>query len=125
MAAGLAMLNAVSEPGFYDKLTEKTSKLVDGIKAAADEEGIPLAVNQVGAMFGFFFTKEDNISKYAQVVECDMPRFRAFYHAMLEEGVYLAPSAFEAGFVSNAHDDAEIETTIAAAKRVFNKLANQ
>ena len=123
MAAGLAMLNAVSKPGFYDALSKQTEKLVNGLKSAAQEAGVPMSFNQVGAMFGFFFTDEEQVSRYEQVMKCDMPKFRAFYHAMLNEGVYLAPSAFEAGFVSSAHTDAEIEATIEAAKKVLKSLA--
>jgi glutamate-1-semialdehyde 2,1-aminomutase len=123
MAAGLAMLNAVAEPGFYETLTQQTTKLVAGLKSAAKDAGIAMSFNQVGAMFGFFFTDDEQISYYEQVMACDLPRFKSFYHAMLEEGVYLAPSAFEAGFVSRAHSDTEIETTINAAKRVLKKMA--
>lgn len=122
MAAGLAMLEAVSQPGFFDSLGQKTAKLVNGLKAEADQAGIPFTFNQIGGMFGFFFTSEKNITTYEQVMACDQERFKRFYHAMLEEGVYLAPSAFEAGFVSSAHGDKEINATIEAAKRVFAKL---
>lgn len=123
MAAGLAMLNAISEPGFYEALSLQTTKLVDGLKAAAKEAGVPMTFNQVGAMFGFFFTEAEQVSRFDQVMECDLPRFKAFYHAMLEEGVYLAPSAFEAGFVSSAHSDKEIEATVEAARKVLKSLA--
>ena len=122
MAAGLAMLGSVSTPGFYEKLTEQTSKLVDGLRAAASDAGIPMSFNQVGSMFGFFFSEEPQISYYEQVVNCDIERFQSFYHAMLEEGVYLAPSAFEAGFVSSCHDDTVIAQTIEAARRALAKL---
>lgn len=123
MAAGLAMLNAISKPGFYEALTKQTEKLVEGLKGAAEEAGVPMCFNQVGAMFGFFFTDDKDVSRYEQVMKCDMSRFRAFYHAMLEEGVYLAPSAFEAGFVSSAHSDAEIQATVNAARTVLKSLA--
>lgn len=122
MAAGLAMLEAVSKPGFYDTLGAKTSSLVNGMKQAADESNIPFTFNQLGGMFGFFFSKEQKITSYQQVMECDLARFKKFYHAMLKEGVYLAPSAFEAGFVSMAHGDVEIDKTIEAARRVFKSL---
>jgi len=122
MAAGLAMLEAISQPGFYQDLTATTTKLVTGLKAAADEANIPMVFNQVGAMFGFFFTEDAAINLYDQVVQCDIARFKKFYHAMLEEGVYLAPSAFEAGFVSSTHTDTEITATIEAAKKVFKTL---
>jgi len=122
MAAGLAMLEAISQPGFYRDLTATTTKLVKGLKAAADEANIPMVFNQVGAMFGFFFTEDASISLFDQVMQCDITRFKKFYHAMLQEGIYLAPSAFEAGFVSSAHGDEEIAATIEAAKKVFKTL---
>jgi glutamate-1-semialdehyde 2,1-aminomutase len=122
MAAGLAMLDAVSQPGFYDKLGQKTAKLVNGLQMAADEANIPFTFNQLGGMFGFFFTKETKVSRYQQVMACNLARFKKFYHAMLKEGVYLAPSAFEAGFVSMAHSEVEIDKTIEAARRVFKTL---
>ena len=122
MAAGLAMLEAVSEPGFFDTLGKKTAKLVNGLKAVADQANIPFTFNQVGGMFGFFFTDAPNVSTYEQVMACDQERFKKFYHGMLNEGVYLAPSAFEAGFVSMAHTDTEINATIEAAKKVFASL---
>ena len=122
MAAGLAMLNAVSEPGFFDLLGEKTAKLVNGLQAVADQANIPFTFNQLGGMFGFFFTEEKVITRYEQVMACDLEKFKKFYHGMLAEGVYLAPSAFEAGFVSMAHTDKEIDATIAAAKKVFAQL---
>ncbi|MDX1498028.1 MAG: glutamate-1-semialdehyde 2,1-aminomutase [Salinisphaeraceae bacterium] len=123
MAAGLAMLEQVSQPGFYEALTGTTEKLVQGIVEAASRHGIVLQSNQVGSMFGLFFTEQAPVSYYQQVVDCDMDRFRAFYHGMLEEGVYLAPSAFEAGFVSSTHGDAEVAATITAADKVFTRLA--
>jgi glutamate-1-semialdehyde 2,1-aminomutase len=122
MAAGLAMLEAVSQPGFFDALGQKTAKLVNGLKAVADQAKIPFCFNQIGGMFGFFFTEEQTITSYEQVMACDQERFKKFYHGMLAEGVYLAPSAFEAGFVSSAHTDTEINATIEAAKKVFAKL---
>ena len=122
MAAGLAMLDAVSQPGFFDALGQKTAKLVNGLKAVADQANIPFTFNQIGGMFGFFFTEEQSISSYEQVMACDQERFKKFYHGMLAEGVYLAPSAFEAGFVSSAHTDVEINATIEAAKKVFSTL---
>lgn len=122
MAAGLAMLDAVSQPGFYASLTQKAERLMQGFRDAAKEAGIPLTTNQVGGMFGFFFSDEPHISRFAQVTRCDLNRFQRFYHLMLEEGVYLAPSAYEAGFVSAAHGDAELEQSIAAARRAMKKL---
>ncbi|MFB3946232.1 glutamate-1-semialdehyde 2,1-aminomutase [Aeromonas veronii bv. sobria] len=123
MAAGLTMLDLLLEPGLYEQLSAKTAQVAEGLKAAAAKHGIPLVINYVGGMFGFFFTEENEITRYEQVTRCDMERFKRFYHLMLEEGVYLAPSAYEAGFLSLAHGDKEIEHTLAAAERSFAKLA--
>ncbi|MDO2947434.1 glutamate-1-semialdehyde 2,1-aminomutase [Aeromonas simiae] len=123
MAAGLAMLDLLEQPGLYEALNEKTARIAEGFKAAAAKHGIPLAINQVGGMFGFFFSSEPTITRFDQVTRCDMEQFKRFYHLMLEEGVYLAPSAYEAGFLSLAHGDKEIEHTLAAAERSFAKLA--
>ncbi|MCC5826728.1 glutamate-1-semialdehyde 2,1-aminomutase [Alkalimonas sp.] len=123
MAAGLAALNAIRQPGVYEALTEKTSQLVAGIKAAADKHGVPLATTQVGGMFGLFFTKVQAISNFAQATQCDIEAFKRFFHLMLNEGVYLAPSAYEAGFLSLAHSEADLAATIAAADRSFAQLA--
>ncbi|MFM5163841.1 glutamate-1-semialdehyde 2,1-aminomutase [Aeromonas rivipollensis] len=123
MAAGLTMLDLLLEPGLYEQLSAKTARVAEGLKAAAAKHGIPLAITYVGGMFGFFFTEETEITRYEQVTRCDMERFKRFYHLMLEEGVYLAPSAYEAGFLSLAHGDKEIEHTLAAADRSFAKLA--
>lgn len=125
MAAGLAMLNAIQQPGLYDELNGKCRRIADGLKLAAERNAIPLAVNQVGGMFGFFFTQEPEVSTFAQVSRCDMAAFRRFYHLMLDEGVYLAPSAYEAGFLSMAHGDKEIEETLLAAERSFAQLRNE
>ena len=122
MSAGLATLELISKPGFYESLSEKTGQLVNGVLEAAKANGIPLCSNQVGAMFGFFFSDEARISRYKQVTQCNIERFQRFYHAMLDEGVYLAPSAYEAGFVSSCHTSADIDATIAAADRVFKTL---
>lgn len=123
MAAGMAQLNLLREPGLYEALAAKTEKLALGLKAAADKVGVPMSVNYVGAMFGFFFTSEEKVTGYQQVTQCNMEQFNAFFHGMLEEGVNLAPSAFEAGFLSMAHSDADIDATIAAAERVLAKIA--
>ncbi|MDP4548252.1 glutamate-1-semialdehyde 2,1-aminomutase [Marinobacter sp. MDS2] len=122
MAAGLTTLNAISESGFHDRLIEKTNRVRDGIKAAADEAGIPLAVQSAGAMFGFFFTNESSVTSFAQVMECDAERFKKFFQGMLAEGVYLAPSAFEASFVCAALSEDDIEFTLAAARKVMTTL---
>ncbi|WP_107852017.1 glutamate-1-semialdehyde 2,1-aminomutase [Oceanimonas marisflavi] len=122
MAAGLATLNAISQPGVYEALEQKTQELVDGLQAAADRHGIAFTTNRVGAMFGFFFTEEKNISSYEQVTRCDLDAFKRFFHLMLDHGVYLAPSAFEAGFMSLAHGEQEIADTLAAADKAFAAL---
>lgn len=122
MAAGLKTLELISENNFFENLTAKTTMLVDGLKERAKAQAIALTTNQVGAMFGFFFSEEQQISNFAQVSDCDVERFKTFYHGMLQEGVYLAPSAFEAGFVSSAHSDEDINNTLDAAERVFAKL---
>ncbi|MGN6093706.1 MAG: glutamate-1-semialdehyde 2,1-aminomutase [Luteibacter jiangsuensis] len=121
MAAGLAMLRLIQAPGFHDDLAARTVRLTDGLLAAARDAGIPFSVNRVGAMFGLFFTA-DTVESYAQATAADVARFNQFFHGMLEHGVYLAPSAFEAGFMSSAHGDAEIDATIAAARAVFATL---
>ncbi len=122
MAAGLAMLNLISTPDFFTRLTARTKQLVDGLQAKAQTAGIPLAVNQVGGMFGLFFTDAPLVENFAQVTRCNVDRFRLFFHGMLEQGVYLAPSAYEAGFVSSAHGDKEIELTLQAAAKVLATL---
>lgn len=123
MSAGLAMLNAIEKPGFYDILTAKAEKLCQGLEALADNHGIALTTNQVGSMFGFFFSEEKNISRFDQVSRCNMDQFKAFFHGMLDEGVYLAPSAFETGFMCSAVSDEDIEFTLAAADKVMANLA--
>lgn len=122
MAAGLKTLELISEPGFYEKLSVQTAKLANGLKQRATDAGINLSVNIVGGMFGVFFSAEDNISHFSQVMNCDQERFKCFFHGMLEQGVYLAPSAFEAGFVSAAHSDEDIKKTLDAATTVFESL---
>ena len=122
MAAGLATLNIISQPGFYENLSAKTQTLVKGLEERAAKTNIPLTTNQAGAMFGFFFTEEKNITTFEQVSACDAERFQKFYHGMLEEGIYLAPSAYETGFVSSAHSDDDIAKTLDAAEKVFSTL---
>ncbi|MBD3612270.1 MAG: glutamate-1-semialdehyde 2,1-aminomutase [Hydrogenovibrio crunogenus] len=122
MTAGLKTLELISKPGFFEELEAKTTKLVNGLQKAADEAGIAFTTNQVGAMFGFFFSEEKDIRRFSQVAKGNMEQFKAFYHGMLDEGIYLAPSAFEAGFVSSAHTDQDIDDTIAAAKKVMATL---
>ncbi|ANE74479.1 glutamate-1-semialdehyde 2,1-aminomutase [Dickeya solani] len=122
MAAGFACLSEVAKPGVHQKLTELTTQLAEGLLAAAKTQQIPLVVNHVGAMFGIFFTDADRVTCYQDVLKCDVERFKRFFHMMLEEGVYLAPSAFEAGFMSLAHSQQDIEHTVDAARRCFAKL---
>ena len=122
MAAGLKTLELVSEPGFHAGLERSVNRLCDGIEQAAAAAGIPLSSNRVGGMFGLFFSSENPISRFDQVIASDQDRFKLFFHGMLERGIYLAPSAFEAGFVSSAHSDADIDDTIAAAAEVFRGL---
>ena len=122
MAAGLTMLKAVQESGFYEPLFAKTDALVKGLRERADAAGIPMTSNHVGTMFGVFFTEEKTITNYQQVMACDTDRFNKFFHGMLNEGVYLAPASYEAGFLSAAHTDQDINDTLAAAERVFKTL---
>ena len=122
MAAGLANLDLISQAGFYADIGSRVERLVNGIMAKAKEHNIPMTENHVGGMFGLFFCDDDKVSRFKQVVNGNVERFKQFYHGMLEEGIYLAPSAFEAGFVSSAHTDADIDATIEAAGRVLAKL---
>ena len=122
MAAGLAMLDIISADGFYPPIFEATTRLVNGIQAEADKAGIPLTTNHAGTMFGLFFTDEQHITNYDQVMNCDTERFNRFFHLMLEQGVYLAPASYEAGFVSACHCDNLIDQTIAAAAKAFAQL---
>ena len=122
MAAGLATLRACMQPGFYAGLEKKSNALMNGLGERAASAGIPLSTVVVGGMFGFFFTNEARVTSYKQATTCDIERFKKFFHGMLAEGVYLAPSAYEAGFVSSAHSEADINATLGAASRVFAKL---
>ena len=122
MAAGLAALNELTKPGIHDDLTAKAIRLCDGLEAAAKAADIPLTTNHVGGMFGFFFTDKASVNSFAEATACDVERFKKFYHLMLDKGVYLAPSAYEAGFVSTAHSDEDIAATIAAAGECFKAL---
>lgn len=123
MAAGHACLNVLIEKGNEKRLANTTKRLADGFKALADKHGIPLAVNQVGAMFGFFFIDQDTVTCYDDVTKCDIERFKRFFNLMLNKGVYLAPSAYEACFTSLAHNDKEIDATLEAADFAFATLA--
>jgi glutamate-1-semialdehyde 2,1-aminomutase len=125
MAAGLATLEGLSVPGFHARLAASTDRLVCGLEDAARRAGVPLATNHVCGMFGLFFTAARHVNSYAEATACDVERFKRFFHGMLAESVYLAPSAFEAGFISAAHTDADIDATVAAAARVFATLQRQ
>jgi glutamate-1-semialdehyde 2,1-aminomutase len=122
MIAGLKTLELISKDGFFNELENKTSKLLTGLQQAADEAGIDFTTNQVGAMFGFFFNKHKNISRFEQVSAGNLDQFKKFYHGMLAEGIYLAPSVYEAGFMSLSHTNADIEKTLQAAKKVMKTL---
>lgn len=122
MAAGYACLVEVAKPGVHQTLTHLTTRLAEGLRREATTAGIPLIINQVGGMFGLFFTDAPHVTTYQDVMGCDVERFKRFFHLMLEEGVYLAPSAFEAGFMSVAHSIEDIDHTITAAGRCFREL---
>ncbi len=122
MAAGLTMLEQISQPGFYEPLFAKTTQLVEGLQARADAAGIPFTTNHVGSMFGCFFTEEKQVTNYSQVMACNNDRFNKFFHGMLEAGVYLAPASYEAGFMSAAHTAEDIQFTLDAAEKVFATL---
>ena len=122
MAAGLSTLKLIQAPDFHKKLSATAKTLVEGLQQRADKAGIPLTTNQVGGMFGVFFTDEKQVTSFEQVSQCDQERFKKFFHGMLDEGIYLAPSSYEAGFVSAAHGEAEIQATLDAAEKVFATL---
>ena len=122
MAAGLTTLELITAPGFHERLAANTDTLIARLRAAAARSGITLATNHVCGMFGLFFTAEHTVDSFAKVMACDVERFRRFFHAMLDAGIYLAPSAFEAGFLSAAHSVADIDATVAAAEKIFPGL---
>jgi len=122
MAAGLTTLRLISRPGFHAELTGYTSRMLDGLQQRADAAGIPFVTTQAGGMFGLYFSGADDIVTFDDVMASDAQRFKQFFHLMLEGGVYLAPSAFEAGFTSIAHGDAELQITLDAAERAFAAL---
>jgi len=119
-ACGLATLKAISEPGFFDALSDRTRRLVAGLEQVAREEGVPFCGDSEGGMFGFFFLPQLP-QNYGQVMTTDGTRFNRFFHAMLDQGVYLAPALYEAGFVSGAHSDADLDATFAAARLAFRR----
>ena len=122
MAAGLANLELICQEGFFAALGETTERLTCGLQQAADAAGVPVLTTRVGGMFGLFFTDARKVVNFAEAGSCDTEAFKTFFHRMLERGVYLAPSAFEAGFVSAAHTDEHIEATVAAARESFSRL---
>ncbi|MCV6623913.1 MAG: glutamate-1-semialdehyde 2,1-aminomutase [Cellvibrionaceae bacterium] len=122
MAAGMKTLELISAEGFYEPIFKRTEALVKGLKERAVAAGIPFTTNHVGSMWGGFFTEADTITNFQQVMACDGERFNKFFHGMLDEGVYLAPASYEAGFMSAAHIDADIDATLNAAEKVFAKL---
>ncbi len=122
MAAGMATLDIITQTSFYEELTEKTTEFLGGMQTVADHNGIKMTTNQVGGMFGLFFTDAEKVESFSQVMACDVERFNKFFHGMLERGINLAPSAFEAGFLSAAHSDDDIQATVQAANEVFATL---
>ena len=122
MASGLATMDIISQPNFYDDLFRHTTELCEGLQQVANEIGIPFTTNHMGSMFGFFFTEDEKVTQYPQVIGANVERFNKFFHLMLNEGVYLAPASFEAGFMSSAHTDDDIADTIDAARRAFKAL---
>ena len=122
MASGLATMDIISQPNFYDDLFRHTTELCEGLQQVANEIGIPFTTNHMGSMFGFFFTEDEKVTQYPQVIGANVERFNKFFHLMLNEGVYLAPASFEAGFMSSAHTDGDIADTIDAARRAFKAL---
>jgi glutamate-1-semialdehyde 2,1-aminomutase len=123
MTAGLASLELITAKGFFEDLSHKTQMLMQGLQARADSAGVPFHTVCIGGMFGIFFTAANAIKTFDDVKKCDVARFKQFFHLMLAEGIYLAPSAFEAGFVSSAHGNVEIEQTLNAAERAFLRIS--
>jgi glutamate-1-semialdehyde 2,1-aminomutase len=123
MTAGLATLSLIEQPGFFETLSIRTEQLVTGLKTAAADAGINFSTNQVGGMFGFFFAAADPVTRFSEVMDADAARFNLFFNGMLEQGINLAPSPFESGFVSGAHTDQDIEQTLDAASKVFATLS--
>jgi glutamate-1-semialdehyde 2,1-aminomutase len=122
MAAGLSALSQLAEPGFYDSIFENTRILAEGIRDTAHQNNIPMTINVAGSMFGIFFTEEPKVTNYKQAISCNTEQFNQFYHAMLNEGVYLAPASYEAGFVSKTHTLDVVHATIEAADRAFKQI---
>lgn len=122
MAAGLASLDLISQPGVFDALTAKSQQLCEGLSQAAQQANIKISTNYVGGMFGFFFTDQPQVTSFAAATACNIEQFKTFFHLMLKQGIYLAPSAFETGFISTAHSDDDIEKTLVAATACFAQL---
>lgn len=122
MTAGLTTLDLIAAPGFFENLSAATKKLTEGLQQAADDAGIPFTTNAMGGMFGLFFSNEKSITTFEQVLACDKERFNKFFHGMLDQGIYFAPSAFEAGFVSSAHTPEDLARTAKLARKVMNAL---
>jgi glutamate-1-semialdehyde 2,1-aminomutase len=124
VAAGLAMLELVSEPGFYSRLEARAGTLLRGLSERAAAARVPFTSNCAGGMFGCFFNTEENVSRFSQVMAGNLDHFQTFFHTMLDSGVYMAPSAYESGFMSAAHGEREIQLTLDAAEKAFNKIAS-
>lgn len=122
MTAGLTTLGLITQPGFHEAVFAKTTQFVEGLQQRADAANIPMTTNHVGSMFGIFFTEETSVTNYQQVMACNTERFSKFFHGMLEAGIYLAPAAYEAGFMSAAHTDEDIQFALDAAAQVFKTL---
>ncbi len=122
MAAGLATFQNIEKAGFYERLAQKTQTLMQGMFARANAAHIPFSTNHLAGLFGFFFSEENPVTALSQVMQADRTRFKHFFHAMRHEGIYFAPSAYEAGFMSQAHDEKDITETLDAAERVFSKM---
>jgi glutamate-1-semialdehyde 2,1-aminomutase len=123
MAAGLASLAEIEKVGLYEQLTQTTKTLAEGFKTLANKHGIPMSVNYAGSMFGLFFTDVERVTNYQQAISCNTEQFNHFYHGMLENGVYLAPASYEAGFVSAAHSDEIVQQTLTIADKVLANVA--
>lgn len=122
MAAGLAAIKQIAVDGFYDSIFENTRNLAEGFRDLAHKHGIPMSINVAGSMFGIFFTDVEKVTNYQQAISCNTKQFNQFYHAMLANGVYLAPASYEAGFVSKAHTSDIVEDTLAAADKAFAQI---
>lgn len=124
MSAGLALLNKLSQPGFHAQLSDYVQRLCEGLEALAKKHNQPFMTQRAGGMFGLFFTDQPQVRNFAEATACDLERFNRFFHSMLKQGVYLAPSAYEASFVSSVHGDKELQATLAAAEQAFAQLSH-